>query len=104
MTKCIICDKRPAHDGGYCITCTSKLDAERKRKGTTQPIKFLTYRGYVVGLYSNGNGRLVPKLLTRNPDTLPKAKTFDLNTYIEGFTRDQIKAFKRCVLQLACAA
>lgn len=104
MTKCVICERRPARTAvAYCAICASKLEAETRRKQADEPVKFLTYRGIVVGLYSNGNGKLTPKLLRRSPDNLPKARTLDLNRYCDGFTRDKIKAFKACVLQLANA-
>lgn len=101
--KCIICLRRPAKGNGYCANCASQIEAEKRRKQADEPVKFLTYRGHVVGLYRNGNGRLTPKLLKRSPENLPKTKTLDLNTYIEGFTREEIKRFKACVLQLAHA-
>lgn len=102
MTRCIICDYRPAQDEqGYCNICASKLKAERQHQGGQQPVNFLTYRGNVVGLFNNGNGKLTPRLLRRNPDNLPGAKTLNLNRYLPGFDRAQIKRFKRCILQLA---
>jgi len=103
MTKCVVCERRPARDGAYCANCAAKIEAERRRSKPQQPVKFLTYRGHVVGLYRNGNGKLMPRLLKRSAERLPKTKTLDLNTYLEGFTREQVKAFKRCVLELAHA-
>lgn len=101
--KCIICGRRPARDSGYCTNCASQIEAEKRRKQADKPAKFLTYHGYVVGLFKNGRGTLEAKLLRRSPEGLPKRDTLDLNRYCEGFTRDKIKAFKRCVLQLANA-
>jgi len=103
MVKCIICERRPASENGCCANCTNKLNSQRKRKANDEPQKFLTYRGHVVGLYPNGNGTLKARLLKRSSDYLPKSKTLDLNTYLPGFTRDKIKDFKCCVLQLANA-
>jgi len=99
-TKCIICDHRPAITKGLCSNCTSKVRAEERRKLAGVPKYYLTYRGHVVALYPVG-GKLKPSLLRRKPDNLPKAKTFDLNKYIQGFTREQVKSFKTCVLKLA---
>ena len=98
---CVICDRRPANGNGICHNCASKLEAQRKRKNGSQPQHFLTYRGNVVGLFPNGEGKLKARLLRRNPEHLPKSKTIDLNRYCEGFTREKIKDFKACVLQLA---
>ena len=103
MGKCIICGWRPAGDNHFCNNCNQKVQSEKQKKNGKQPVKFLTYRGSVVGLYPNGAGRLTPRLLKRSPEHLPKTKTLDLNTYIDGFTREDIKGFKRCVLQLANA-
>lgn len=102
MVKCIICERRPANGGAYCANCASKIEADKRRRQADEPVKFLIYRGHVVGLYRN-NGRLTPKLLKRNPETLPKTKTLNLNRYIEGFTREEVKRFKACVLQCANA-
>ena len=101
--KCVICGKRPAREGAYCANCHNKIEAERRRRRQSTPERFITYRGHVVGLYRNGNGALEPRLLKRNPDLLPKKKTLNLNHYIEGFTREQVKRLKACILQLANA-
>ena len=102
MMKCVICERRPANgDKGRCVQCHNKIVAMSKAK--VQPRRFLTYRGHVVGLYPNGKGTLTPKLLKRNADGLPKGKTINLNVYCQGYTRQMIKSFKACVLQLALA-
>jgi len=98
---CVICERRPANGNGICHNCDSKLESQRKGKKSVQPQHFLTYRGNVVGLFPNGEGKLKAQLLRRNPEKLPKGKTIDLNHYCDGFTREKIKSFKACVLQLA---
>ena len=103
MTKCVICDERPARSEGTCNNCSLKLKAEYRRKAKVEAKHFLTYKGHVVGLFPNGDGMLSARLLRRSAEKLPKRKTLDLNTYIEGFNRDQIKRFKACVLRLANA-
>lgn len=103
MRKCVICDRRPAKEGAFCANCNSHIEAERNARQADKPVKFLTYRGHVVGMYPNGNGKLIARLLKRSPKYLPKSRTLDLNTYLHGFTRDKIKAFKRTVLSLANA-
>ena len=103
MTKCNVCEARPARVEGLCHNCSRKIEAEKGHKKAEKPVSFLTYRGHVVGLYRNGGSTLLPKLMNRNPDTLPKSKTLDLNTYLEGFTREKVKSFKSCVLTLASA-
>lgn len=103
MTKCNVCEARPVRVGGLCHNCAHKIEAEKRHNKAEQPVSFFTYRGHVVGLYRNGGSTLVPKLMNRNPDNLPKSKTLDLNTYLEGFTRERVKSFKACVLKLAGA-
>jgi len=101
MTRCIICEKRPSRERGYCANCEAQMIA--KRKPRNQVFRFVTYQGSVVAFYRNGNGTLKTELTGRNPETLPKSKTLDLNTYIEGFTRQTVKDLKKCVLQLTNA-
>ena len=103
MAKCVICSKRPAKVEAFCIECNGHIEADRNRKRRPEPRHFLTYRGHVVGLFKNGDGMLKAYLLRRNPDRLPKGKTIDLNRWCDGFSRDRIKEFKACVLQLAHA-
>ncbi len=101
MTKCVICEKRPANGNGRCVQCAGKIAKMSKRK--EQPRHFLTYRGHVVGLYPNGGKQLIPRLLGRSAEYLPKGKTIDLNHYCVEYSREVIKRFKACVLQLAHA-
>ena len=104
MTECIICGARRVKGVGNCHVCQSKIDAMRRSQKPAQPVKFLTYRGIVVGLYPNGDtGVLQGRLLKRDPDKLPKRKTIDLNKWCAGFTRVTIKEFKAKVLRLAQA-
>lgn len=101
MTKCVICEKRPANGDGRCVQCSGKITKMSKRK--VQPRNFLTYRGHVIGLYQNGGKQLIPRLLRRSAEHLPKGKTIDLNHYCSGYSRGIIKRFKACVLNLAHA-
>jgi hypothetical protein len=76
------------------------MDSEKRLRRAEKPVKFATYCGHVVGFYRR-SGVLVPKLIRRKPEGLPKGKTLDLNHYIEGFTREQVKNLKAAILQLA---
>ena len=100
---CVVCDQRPAHNGGICHNCNQKIEAEKRNHKPEQPFRFATYKGHVVGFYRNGGGNLEPRLLNRKPENLPKNKTLDLNHYIKGFTREQVKRIKSVILQLANA-
>ena len=101
--KCVICGRRPSRQGAYCQICADKLDSQKRRNGNGEPKHYLTYKGHVVGLYPAGEKQLKPRLLGRSAEHLPKGKTIDLNHYCQGFSREVIKRFKACVLQLAHA-
>lgn len=104
MTKCVICEQRPSRtEKGYCHNCNAKIVADRRNGKSPEPVKFLHYRGTVVGLYRNGNGNgtLRAELLKRDIERLPKGKLIDLDHYCEGYSREQVKKFKRCVLRLS---
>jgi hypothetical protein len=105
MAKCIICNQRPANGNleGFCGPCFNKVQAERRARRKEKPFRYVTYRGDVVGMFPVGGGVLRARLLGVSPDRLPKSITLDLNTYLEGFEREQIKRLKACVLQLAHA-
>lgn len=101
MSKCIICNVKPASKGYLCYNCQQKIEAERRRRqNKAKPERYLLYRGNVVGLFSNGDNSLSPKLLNCNPKSLPKSKVLNLDTYLPGFTRDQIRRFKKAVKQV----
>ena len=101
--KCVICERRPARNGAFCVNCATKIVAETRRKANGKPSSFLTYRGHVVGLFPNGGGTVKAQLLQRSADNLPKSKVINLNIWCEGFDRETIKRFKRTVLTLANA-
>lgn len=104
MTKCLICEQRPSHNGnGFCQPCQDRVDKGSKASKPDKPTKYVTYRGHVVGMFPAGKGTLRPQLLSRSPKGLPKSCTLDLNTYLEGFDRETIKRLKATVLQLAHA-
>ena len=98
--RCPICDVRPINGNGqYCKVCFDKI-ASDKSKRKVAPQKFLTYKGFVVGLVlSPDDNRLKPVALKRDPAKLPASKTINLDNYVPGFNRDQIKSFKKCVLR-----
>lgn len=99
MTRCIICEKHPARDNGFCHNCGQKIQAEATRKANSEPKHFVTYRGMVIGLYPNGGGKLIPRLLKRDPEKLPRSKTINLDRYCPGFERLTIKRLKSAVIR-----
>lgn len=92
---CMICSHRPAKaETAFCGICQSKIDANRNGSRHDEPVKYVVYKGDVVGFFRNGGDKLSPRLVQRKPEGLPKSKTIDLNTYIEGYTREQVKKLK----------
>ena len=100
---CVVCDRLPARDGGLCHNCNAKLEAGKLKAKGEKAVKFAHYRGNVIGFFPNGGKKLVARLIRRNPEKLPKNNTLDLNTYIEGMTREQVKRIKSAILTLANA-
>ena len=110
--RCFLCDRRPKANGGmYCRMCQREMDqAGRERKqrcdAWKQAWQFLHWKGVVVGLYPASNGAdgrpmVKPRRVFKELGQLPKAKVIDLDTYIPGFTRQQIKEMKATLRQLA---
>lgn len=102
---CSICGHRPVHEDGkrkgVCPQCTVRIDTDKARNKPDVPVKFITYRGNVVGLFPSGPGTYQPRMVNRAPESLPKDKTINLDKWCPGFDKDQIKKFKRAVLS-AC--
>ena len=107
-----MCDRRPKVNGGtYCRMCQRELDeaAQGRRQrcdAWRQAWKFLHWNGVVVGLYPVGNDgdwlpMVKPRRLFKELHQLPMSKVIDLDTYIPGFTRQQIKGMKATLKQLA---
>ncbi|MDD2730825.1 MAG: hypothetical protein PHW33_01730 [Candidatus Portnoybacteria bacterium] len=100
--KCIICEVRPVqkgHAAGYCKQCADQIAARSARAPKTEVEKYLYYRGKVAAVIythsENGVRKFKVVQVFKSVDTLPKGKVINLDTYCEGYTRDQIKKFKR---------
>lgn len=101
MTKCAICDHKPAVKSGYCQTCGDKIRKDSRPRNRFE--LFVTYREMVIGLEKRDDDKYHPVALKRNPANLPKTKTLNLNNYLTGYSREQIKKLKAAVLS-SCAA
>ena len=98
VRKCLICGRRPAaSEQGFCHDCQTSLDAEKRRKRQANKAdKYITYRGVTVALFKDKDGDTYkPVFTTINPDRLPKSRLINLDRYCVGFTREQVKKFKR---------
>lgn len=101
VSKCVICDVRPRHNGeSFCAPCGGKVAAERRIRAEA-PFRFVVYRGNVVGLFPKGQGELSGRLLKRSPKRLPKGNTINLDVYVPGYTREVVKRLKAMVLGLS---
>ena len=99
LKRCVICD-RGIKGGIYCRQ--HQLELAKANKGERFPaFRYVHYRGNVIGLFKNGDGRYKPHYVGVSIAGIPKAKLIDLDHYEEGFTREQIKKLKACVLKLA---
>ena len=98
--KCVICNIRPARtDKGYCANCEARIKARKSTAGKhgSAIVKYLVYRGNVVGLVPSGNGTFRATAVSINPKRLPKDRTINLDRYCPGFERSQIRKFKAAV-------
>jgi hypothetical protein len=95
----------------YCRVCQREIDQtdrdrQQRCEAWKKAWKFLHWRGVVVGLYPTegeewGQPMVKPRRVFKELAQLPKAKLIDLDTYIPGFTRQQIKGMKATLKQLA---
>lgn len=94
--KCLICDVRPATPGrAYCGKCAGEIARQTPRKEPVrQPYFWITWRGLGVQLVAIDNRAAMASACIR----WPKTKVLDLNTYVPGYTREQVKKFKRILL------
>lgn len=108
--KCLICNHRPAFSGSpYCHNCQQRIAAEKQRRVKATPEKYLYYRGNWVGMYRASEDTLRPQYLGFAPigdkskvkPKYPMGKVLNLDGYLEGFSREQVKKMKRCILRLS---
>lgn len=111
---CPICAHRPkVKDSMRCRVCERRLiraRAEEKArrewwraalKGLPPDAKpFAVWRGYGVAFLSaQGGGRIARPLTVTESRAVPKGRTLLLDTYCDGYTREQVKRIKRAILQ-----
>ncbi|MCJ7576720.1 MAG: hypothetical protein MUO80_08655 [Dehalococcoidia bacterium] len=101
VRKCLICGVRPSNGQNYCKQCTSQIEADKRRKAKPKVFRYVTYQDVTFEFRSGKNGTLTPQYITRNPDTLPQKLLINLNKYVPGLTREQVKKLKRLCLSFA---
>lgn len=106
-SKCVICDVKPSQtEKGYCHNCNAKIEAMKSNR-KPEAHRYITFKGVVIGCFPKGKPtKDTPQMydavkLHVDPDRLPKRKTINLNTYCEGYTRDQVKKFKRVIARMS---
>jgi len=95
VRKCFICGVRPSNGGSYCKQCCTSIAAEKRRKAKPKVFKYVTWKGATMEFRAGKNGTFVPTPIKRDPDSLPQGLTINLNGYCKGYTRQQVKKFKR---------
>ena len=107
---CLICQKRfqNRHDSPYCwehrkaVAMEEKAVADR-RKAKNKAFRFVHYKGNVVGMFPNDKeGTYKPQYVGTSLSGIPQYKLIDLDKYVPGFDRKQIRKLKACVISLAC--
>ena len=119
--KCLICERKPRSQDAYCHNCAAKIKAEEARRVKPKPDKYLHYRGQWVGLYADGvdeegerlfNPKYMGYFPIAEPGTndrigrqlkpkYPMNRTLNLDVYLPGYTREQVKRMKAVVLKLS---
>lgn len=102
--KCVICGRKIKGDAAYCQQHQRQLDKareEERRRKRPKAVKYVCYRGHVVGFFKNGHDKLKPSYVGMSINGIPKGKLINLDEYCEGYTRQQIKNLKATVLTLS---
>lgn len=100
--KCLICSRKTKGDP-YCQQHQRQLDKvreEERRRKQPKAVKYVCYRGHVIGFFKDGGNQLKPSYVGMSTSGIPKGKLINLNEYCEGYTRQQIKKLKATVLAL----
>lgn len=94
--KCLICTTRPTTPGrAYCGKCAGEIARQTPRKDKPRPAyAWITWRGLGVQLVAIDKHSAMASAVT----SWPKTKALNLDEYCPGYTREQIKRFKRILL------
>jgi len=108
--KCFLCHRPAAQEmpqPSYCKVHLAKYKAEMERKKREALARqwwkdanyFVTWRGMAIAVFVLDEGER--ERFRRLPDSIkpPKRKTIDLDIFHPELTRDEVKRFKRFILQ-----
>ncbi len=103
--KCLICDERPAQIGCYCKPCKQQsakgIRMAREAKVLAKPQLYATWRGMAIGFVFNPDTETFrAQRCNRNIDRLPKKILINLDAYVKGYTREQVKKIKAAIVTL----
>lgn len=114
-SSCVFCDRPLKNGGSFCEEHRRLVERERARAKANSRERahkdahaFIHYRGVVVAMVRcNGHGlkpvfhRFVKPTEEGEAPRIgvPKRKLIDLDGWVDGFSRDQVKALKRAVLR-----
>ncbi len=115
-SSCVFCDRPLKNGGSFCQEHRRLVEGERAKAVATKRERahrdahtFVHYRGIVVALMPANGGKVLHPVFHRfvkSPEEgkvarigVPKRKLIDLDGWVDGFTREQVKAFKRAVLR-----
>lgn len=110
MHTCLFCERRfrlrPDGERMRCFQCKRAQEARRAQEAKDRLCwrkglyRVLRYRGHLVGLYERPGGEYHPSPLAVAVASVPKGITLNLDTYLDGFTREQVKKMKATVKRL----
>lgn len=115
MGQCTICGTRPRPKDNRRLTCIpcgqllARNEAEERARRRSAPTYYpqyrhiLHWRGELVGLRPKCNGMLQPVYIgwDLNLRRVPQSKLINLDTWIPGYTPEQIKRMKGIIRRLA---
>ncbi len=98
---CGLCGKRPRGKSGHCRMCEHDLDKmrqerrERNRPWWEKAYRVVTWKGHVLAYIPKGKDEFKARYIgCKSVAKVPKAKVLNLDEYVEGFDRRQIKNLK----------
>lgn len=98
--KCLICEVRPRKEGTlYCHNCGEQIESMHHEE-KVKPWRWLVYHDVAVAVFKRHDGSQYGEMSKREPYTdegklrLPHAITLDLNTFLEGYTKSEVKRMK----------
>lgn len=102
--KCLMCSKTRAKGSMFCRYHSKLVEPPKKLPSIyTQAFKFAKYQGNIVAFLPQEDGSFRPSYVGMNASKVPKSKLIDLDTYCPGYTRQQVKKIKNCILAMTSA-